>query len=107
MGYRSKMIFGVKSNKYKNELLEVLKRHDIYDSFEVIEAMNEFTIYIGDWLKWHSFYEDVKETNALIHRASEDKDNGFMVGCGEDGRLHDEIGCWWDFVAHHSHIDIH
>jgi hypothetical protein len=107
MGYRSKMIFGVKSDKYKNELLEVLKRHDIYDSFEVIEAMNEFTIYIGDWLKWYSLFDDVKEVNELIHIASEDGDNGFMVGCGEDGRLHDEIGCWWDFVSHHSDIDIH
>ena len=106
MGYRSKMIFGVKADKYKNELIKVLKKHDIYDAFETIEAMDGFTIYIGDYLKWYSLYEDVKEVNALIHRASEDKDNGFMVGCGEDGELHDEIGCWWDFISHHSYIDI-
>ena len=33
-----------------------------------------------------------------IDKTSEDDDNAFCVGMGEDGEIHSEVGVYWDYV---------
>jgi len=106
MGYRSTVILGI-APKYKKEFEKILKKHyPDNDLFELVKGngqreigIDEMLIYEGEYLKWYDDFNDVKDVEELIHKASEDDDNAFLVGIGEDGVIHSEIGVYYDYVG--------
>ena len=104
MGYRSTMILGV-APKYKKEFDKINKKHSYSDDLFKLAKENgqreidEMFVYEGHHLKWYDEFDDVKDIEELIHKASEDDDNAFLVGIGEDGVIHSEIGVYYDYVG--------
>jgi hypothetical protein len=106
MGYRSTMILGV-APKYKKEFDKINKKHSHSDDlFKPVKGngqreigIDEMLIYEGEHLKWYDEFDDVKDIEELINKASEDNDNAFLVGIGEDGVIHSEIGLYYDYVG--------
>ena len=102
MGYRSTMILGI-APKYKKEFEKILKKHYPYTepTFRLAKKgfKDDMIIYKGEHLEWYTEFDAVKEIEKLIHKASEDNDNAFIVGIGEDGVVHSEIGYYYDCVG--------
>lgn len=99
MGYRSTMILGI-APKYKKEFEKTIKKHYEKEKvFELVKEEDDMLIYEGEYLKWYDDFDDVKDIEELIHKASEDDDNAFLVGIAEDGLIHSEIGVYYDYVG--------
>ena len=109
MGYRSKVIMGVK-NEYVKGLEDILIDCD----FNVKKDNNFLTmtfdddedmkIYQMDYIKWYGLWsngeEDWNETieNYIEKTLEKDVSFAFLVAMGEDGNVHTEIGDYWNFV---------
>ncbi len=115
MAYRSTVIFGVKGDTNKDKLMEIIDEQygeeqsvmsPLSTTFEIHEN-GEYLIFKGHGLKWYNPYNGVEEINGFISEASLKDDSGFMVCLGEDGRLHDEIGLWYDFVGNYSYLELY
>ena len=75
-------------------------------------------VYRFEYLKWYEDYNDVraitKYLKGLAYTLDEDDnvvetddyENTFLVGLGEEGETHSEIGEWYNFVDHISDIRI-
>lgn len=75
-------------------------------------------VYRFEYLKWYEDYDDVraitKYLKGLAYTLDEDDnvvetddyENTFLVGLGEEGETHSEIGDWYNFVDHISDIRI-
>lgn len=101
MGYRSKVIFGVEA-KDKEAMDKILEKHELLGVFDENE-IDGYIVYVSDRdLKWYPDYKDVFEINEFI----DDEEDRFMVCLGEDNQVHDERGCWWDFVYHESYLTL-
>lgn len=114
MGYRSKVVFGVRS-EYKDKINEILKEHELEETFSWYAyndlVADKWNIYKGEYLKWYDGYKDVEAINSAIDKIiDESKDvdfvEAFMVCIGEDNQLHNERGQWFDFVTHVSDLTL-
>lgn len=105
MGYRSKVIIGIKSGELSKEFDDILKKHKFPvdkpdgEYLKIHRDPNEKTYYTFDYIKWYDHTDGwCKEIMDWVHEASEDDDNVFCIGIGEDGELHSEVGVYWDYV---------
>jgi len=121
MGYRSKVIIGVKNGKLSNKFDEILKKHDFKtedhssDYLKIHTENDGMKFYTFDYIKWYEgddwcgdimkYLEEVEENDRqdYLRRERENDetyvpDNAFCVGLGEEGELHSEVGDYWDFV---------
>jgi hypothetical protein len=108
MGYRSKVIVGVKKGKLSDQFDEILKKHDFKidnpdGDYLIIEKMDEYKTYTFDYIKWYHDDEWCREImlflgeNAYNDFRMKDEDV-FCLGMGEDGNLHSEIGDYYEYI---------
>lgn len=127
MGYRSTIMFGVEQS-HAPKLDEILKEHgmiadervskdypnykmvkDKYGDFEKWERVGdiEMVIYKFEYVKWYDDYDDVRAITKYLEELHEEhEDTTFLVGLGEEGETHSEIGDWWEYVDHISKLEI-
>ena len=119
MGYRSKVILGVKEGELSNEFDEILKQYDFNpnkcNDYLKISDTDGYKTYLFDYIKWYRSDDwckaimDWLETQEDECKREEDIGDGetipmygninvFCVGMGEEGELHSEIGDWWEYV---------
>ena len=109
MGYRSEVIFGAKS-EHKNKINAILKEHELEETFSLHET-EDWVMYKGEHLRWYSEFKDVSEINSAINKIIDDSQTdyfseAFMVCLGEDNKIHNERGNWYDFVYQESSIQL-
>jgi len=113
MGYRSKVIMGVKNN-YVKGLEDILidcnfdVKKDNHYLTTTFDDDDDMKIYQMDYIKWYGFGSDgtddwnkriedyLKKT--LEKSKFDDEPYAFLVAMGEDGAVHTEIGDYWEFV---------
>ena len=105
MGYRSKVIIGVKSGELSEEFDEILRKHEFPvdvangDYLKTIDDPNEMKKYQFQQIKWYEMEDWCKEIMDWLEKTSEDNDNAFCVGMAyDDGGIHSEVGTYWDYV---------
>ena len=104
MGYRSKVIIGVKKGESSNEFEKILKKHDFqiehpHNSHLVVEEMDEYKTYTFDYIKWYEADDWCKEIMDWLDKTQLNKlDDCWSLGMGEDGQIHSEIGDWYEYV---------
>ena len=64
MGYRSEVFIKV-VNSDKDELIELLKKHDLESCFSVHSDEDHTHCYAG-WLKWYDGYGDIDAIEAFV-----------------------------------------
>ena len=101
MGYRSKVIIGVKEGKLSKGFEDILSKHDIKLSPDwlrvcVQDGMKIYTFYQIKWYTMDSWCTDIMDYLEKIYNNEED--DVFCIGLGEDGITHSEIGEYWEFV---------
>ena len=130
MGYRSKVIIGVKSGELSKEFDKILRKHDMKvdapdgDYLHIHEDPNDKTLYTFNHIKWYESDDWCKEIMEWLTKIDEydwkskgeDESvrwanveyeyNVFCIGLGEDGRTHSEIGDCWDYVEQISEINL-
>tara|TARA_R110000851_G_scaffold332717_1_gene509616 strand:- start:313 stop:648 length:336 start_codon:yes stop_codon:yes gene_type:complete len=109
MGYRSKVIIGVKSGKLSDEFDEILKKHKFPEDsmyLKIINDPNDMKTYQFEEIKWYSTEDWYKDIMDYIHKVSEDSDNAYCIGLGEDGQTHDEVGLFWEYVEQINEINL-
>lgn len=115
MGYRSKVIFGVKE-KHKDKFNEMidkaceLDKSDYYkDKIKVVKPIylgENWIVFEDDYLKWYDSYPSISFINETIAEWCEDEDMGaFRICLGEDG-YKDECGHWYDIVEERHDVSI-
>jgi hypothetical protein len=119
MGYRSKVIFGIKE-KHQDKFNKLIKKAcEMEDSdyfknkVKIVEPKytdDKWIVFEDDWLKWYCEYEEVKLINETIDDwYCEDENCGaFMICLGEDGFKHQVIGEWYEVVMeeHSLRLDL-
>lgn len=115
MGYRSKVIFGIKEihkdkfNKMIDKACELYGGDYFKDKISVVSPVYEtdnWIVFEGDYLKWYDEFDEVKFINETIADWCEDEDMGaFRICLGEDGCM-DECGEWFNVVAEKHDINI-
>ena len=116
MGYRSKVIIGVKSGKLSEEFDNILRKHefpvDIADgnhlktSYGTLDDPNEMKLYQFKEIKWYEMEDWCKEIMDWLEKQDDnptDRQDGlqnvFCVGIAyDDGEIHSEIGDYWEYV---------
>jgi len=121
MGYRSKVIIGVKEGKLSNEFDEILKKHDFNpnkntDYLKVGGTSDGMKTYLFDYVKWYSSDDWCKDIMDYLDNLDDDGARFwgggemvsdvetdeeclvFCVGIGEEGEIHSEIGDYWEYV---------
>ena len=122
MGYRSKVIIGVKNGELSDKFDEILTRYDfntkdnVGDDYLKIHTENDgMKFYTFDYVKWYEaddwcrdimdYLQEVEECDRkdlLKRQRANDEtyvpDNAFCVGLGEEGELHSEVGDYWEYV---------
>ena len=116
MGYRSKVIIGVKSGELSKEFDKILCKlsftpeslefYNDTDYLKIHEDPNDKTFYTFNYIKWYEADDWCKEIVDFLEKVSEDNDNAFCIGLGEDGVVHSEIGVYWDYVEQFSEINL-
>ena len=127
MGYRSTIMFGVEQShapKLDDILIEhrmfadvrVSKTYPIYDmvkdkvgDFKSWKKVNdmEMVIYRFEYLKWYDDYPEVMAITKYLEKLhKETEETTFLVGLGEEGETHSEIGDWYNYVDHISRLEI-
>ena len=97
MGYRSTMILGI-APKHKEEF----DKTNEDDAFKLVKEEDDMLIYEGEYLKWYDEFTEVKDINAMIEKGLKDNledSETFLVGVAEDGKIHSEMGDWYDYVG--------
>lgn len=127
MGYRSTIMFGVEQS-HAPKLDEILKEHgmtadervsrdypnyqmvkDKYGDFQKWEKAGniQMVIYKFEYQKWYDDYPDVMAITKYLEELHEEHEyTTFLVGLGEEGETHSEIGDWWVYVDHISKLEI-
>jgi len=111
MGYRSQVYIGIPTNKRKD--FEQLNLGETYENtplqltqlLEVESEQEKIIIYKGDWLKWYPEYEAVRTITSFVEELV-DEEYSFIVGVGEDGTIHSELGSYFDWVEIYTQINI-
>lgn len=119
MGYRSKVIIGVKSGKLSDEFDDILRKHDFPvdkpngDYLKTIDDPNEMKRYQFEQIKWYESDDGIKEIVDWLEKVENCQMNlnglqdVFCVGMGyDDGALHNEVGDYWDYVDVISDINL-
>ena len=128
MGYRSKVIIGVKSGELSKEFDNILRKHEfpvdkpVDEHLKIVEDTTKF--YTFNYIKWYESDDWCKEIMEWLTKIDEydwkskgeDESvrwanveyeyNVFCIGLGEDGRTHSEIGDCWDYVEQISEINL-
>tara|TARA_R100000458_G_C8088700_1_gene120355 strand:- start:128 stop:463 length:336 start_codon:yes stop_codon:yes gene_type:complete len=101
MGYRSKVIVGVKQDK-TNEFDVILSKHNFNpkgSDYLKIEAIDDYKTYSFDYIKWYDSDNWCKEIMDWLDETQFNKlDDCWCVGIGEQGELHSEVGDYWNYV---------
>ncbi len=113
MGYRSEVYIGIPKNKRKDfeqleigeEVYSTGKPLAVLDILAVASEQDEIVIYKGDWLKWYPEYEAVRTITSFVEELV-DEEYSFIVGVGEDGTIHSELGSYFDWVEIYTQINI-
>ena len=115
MGYRSKVIFGVKEihkdkfNKLIEEVDKIGGNNYHKEHIKIVKPIYEkenWIVFEDDYLKWYDDFEEVELINETIEKWCEDEDMGaFRICLGEDG-YKDECGHWYDIVSATHDINI-
>tara|TARA_R110002051_G_scaffold30319_3_gene70180 strand:+ start:169 stop:531 length:363 start_codon:yes stop_codon:yes gene_type:complete len=118
MGYRSKVIIGVKSGKLSNEFDKILQKHDFNTRDNVVLKKDDLLkihteddgmkFYTFEYIKWYESDDWCREIVDFLESTQEyyNDDEVFCVGLGEDGITHSEIGNCWEYVEQISEINL-
>ena len=129
MGYRSKVIMGVKNGELSDKFDKILQRHDFKtkdhssDYLKIHTENDGMKFYTFDRIKWYEgddwcgdmmkYLEEVEENDRqdYLRRERENDDtyvpdNVFCVGLGEEGELHSKVGDYWEYVEQISEINL-
>ena len=123
MGYRSKVIIGVKNGKRSNEFDNILRKHDFNTKDNVILKKDDclkihtendgMKFYTFDYIKWYESDDWCKEIMDWLEKQDDqtiDRQDGFQnvfcIGLGEDGQMHSEIGDPYEYVEQISEINL-
>jgi len=112
MGYRSKVIIGVKNGKLSDEFDEVLQKHDFKttdhssDYLKIHTENDGMKFYRFEQIKWYEMEDWCKDIMDWLEKEDDnttDMQNGlhnvFCVGMAyDDGVIHSEIGMYWEYV---------
>jgi hypothetical protein len=112
MGYRSKVIIGVKNGGLSKQFDEILRKHNLNpdkssDYLKVIDDPNEMKRYKFEQIKWYSMYDWCKEIMDWLEKIDDEDEDGWMCGSGDvfcvglaydDGDIHSEVGDYWEYV---------
>ena len=117
MGYRSKVIIGVKNGKLSDEFDNILRKHKFPvdkpdgDYLKIVEDTTKF--YTFDYIKWYESDDWCKEIMDWLEKQDDQTidrqdnlQNVFCIGLGEDGRTHSEVGDCWDYVETRNEINL-
>ena len=119
MGYRSKVIIGVKNGELSDEFDNILRKHE----FQVDQTDGDFLkthtendgmkFYTFNYIKWYESDDWCKEIVDWLEKQDDntiDNQDGdykvFCIGLGEDGQTHSEIGDCWEYVEQISEINL-
>ena len=112
MGYRSKVIIGVKQ-EYSSRLEELLTELKILEYMNIAKRLYlyeekkdaHWKVYSIEGMKWYSEFEPV---NSYIREIlNKHYNNAFIVCLGEDdGEIHDAQGYWHDYVDYSYSINL-
>ena len=130
MGYRSTIMFGVEQS-HAPKLDKILKEYkmtaddrvsknypnykaikDEFGDFKSWEKTDDLqmVIYKFEYLKWYDDYDDVRAVTKFLNNLHEEvvgaEETTFLVGLGEEGETHSEIGEWYNYVDHVSKLEI-
>jgi RimJ/RimL family protein N-acetyltransferase len=106
MGYRSTMVLGVPKEKEKEFLnLDAVIEND----FEIANCYaNDVVVFRGEYLKWYDKYKDVQAIEKFLNDTwKEFPEKTFLIGVGEDGHIHSEIGAYYNYCGIYTDILIH
>jgi len=119
MGYRSKVIIGVKSGELSKEFDDILRKHKFPvdkpdgDYFKIHRNSTDKTFYTFEYTKWYESDDWCKEIVDWLISGEMDKidrqdgvDDVFCIGLGEDGQVHSEIGDYYDYVERKCDINL-
>lgn len=115
MGYRSKVIIGVKDGELSNEFDDILKKHDVKGYWEYVERIGDgMKFYTFEHIKWYETEDWCKEIMDWIKKQDDyttdiqdGLQNVFCIGIGyDDGTTHSEIGDYWEYVERISEINL-
>jgi len=109
MGYRSTMVLGVPKEKEKEFLKLDLGGDTIEDLFEIANCeADDVIVFRGEYLKWYDEYKDVQVIENFLNETLKDyPDQTFLIGVGEDGHIHSEIGEYYNYCNIYTDIVIH
>ncbi len=127
MGYRSTIIIGVE-REHAPILDKIFKEYEMtpdeslaksYPSYIMVKDSYgnyvdhiegdalQMVIYKFEYLKWYDEYPDViAVTKCLEELHEEHEETTFLIGLGEMGETHSEIGEWHNFVDYISKLEI-
>ena len=130
MGYTSKVICGVKTGTLSKEFEKLLKKNRFLPSNSEdwgnkrVREVDDFTTYEFDYIKWYHEDDlgckeimDWLETQEDECKREEDIGDGetipmyedinvFCIAMGEDGKLHSEVGDWYEYVDTSMDIEL-
>ena len=114
MGYRSKVIIGVKKGELSNEFEKILKKNDFqidqpHTDHLVVGEVDDWGFvsktYTFNYIKWYYTDDWCKEIMDWLEKQEDykiDKQDGifdvFCLGMGEDGQLHSEVGDYHEYI---------
>lgn len=110
MGYRSKVIIGVKSGELSKEFDNILRKHEFQvdkpdgDYLKIIDDPNEMKRYQFEQIKWYESDDWCKEIMEYLEGSGDGSGDGlgvdaFCVGMAyDDGKIHSEVGDYWEWV---------
>ena len=119
MGYRSKVIMGVKNGKLSNEFDEILQKHDFKtedhssDYLKIHTENDGMKFYTFCYVKWYESDDWCKEIVDWLEKQDDytiDRQDGlqnvFCIGLGEDGISLSHIGEPYEYVEQISEINL-
>jgi hypothetical protein len=120
MGYRSKVIIGVKTGDLSKEFDNILRKHEFpvdkpdgdYLKIHKQRDPNDKTFYTFNYIKWYHSDDWCKEIVDWLEKQVCRSNslyllqNVFCVGLGEDGQIHSEIGDPYEYVEQISEINL-
>jgi hypothetical protein len=115
MGYRSKVIIGVKSGELSEKFDNILRKHkfpiDKPDGYlKIHRDPNDKTFYTFQDIKWYEsddWCEEIVDWLFKVNNVIGITDSDvFCIGLGEDGQLHSEIGDPYEYVEQISEINL-
>lgn len=111
MGYRSTMVLGVPKEKEKHLLKLNLNSGStsVKDLFENADCFaDDVAVFRGEYLKWYDKYKDVQAIEKFLNDTwKEFPEKTFLIGVGEDGHIHSEIGAYYNYCGIYTDILIH